>query len=304
MNKNNKLPTYLKELEDESIFIIREAVAVAENPVMLYSIGKDSNVLLHLLLKAFAPVVPPVLLLHVDTTWKFKEMIKFRDNVAQKHNLKLQVYINQEGVKERINPFEHGSKHHTHIMKTEALKQALNKYKFDYILLGARRDEEKSRAKERIFSIRNNFHTWDPKNQQPEFGWLFNTRLKQGFSSRVSPLSNWSEYDIWDYILYENIDLPELYFSKKRPVVEIDNMLIMADDDRIPNKYKEKIYYEQIRFRTLGCYPLTGAIRSSANTFQDIITELRESNFSERQGRLIDQDSSSSMEQKKKMGYF
>lgn len=298
------IPKYLQELEDEAIFIIRESVAVSENPVVLYSIGKDSNVILRLLFKAFAPAIPPVSLLHIDTTWKFKEMIKFRDYIAQKYKLNLYVHTNQAGIDQNINPFVHGSKFHTHLMKTEALKQALDKYKFDHIILGTRRDEEKSRAKERIFSIRNRFHVWDPKNQQSEFGWLFNTRLPQGFSARISPISNWTESDIWEYILYEDIELPELYFAKERPVVEIDGMLIMADDDRIPVKDQSKITYEKVRFRTLGCYPLTAAIRSQATSIKEIIEELRLSCDSERQGRLIDKDSMSSMEQKKKMGYF
>jgi sulfate adenylyltransferase subunit 2 len=298
------IPKYLQELEDEAIFIIRETVAVAENPVLLYSIGKDSNVILKLLFKAFAPATPPVSLLHIDTTWKFKEMIKFRDYIEQKYKLKLYVHINQSGVDMNINPFVHGSKFHTNLMKTEALKQALDKYKFDHIILGSRRDEEKSRAKERIFSVRNRFHVWDPKNQQPEFGWLFNTRLPQGFTVRISPIANWTEYDVWNYILYENIEIPELYFSKERPVVEVDGMLIMVDDDRMSIDDKTAIRHERVRFRTLGCYPLTGAIRSEAQTVQEIIEELRISRDSERQGRLIDQDSTSSMEQKKKMGYF
>lgn len=298
------LPHYLKELEDEAIFIIREAVAVAENPVLLYSIGKDSSVLLHLLLKAFAPATPPVPLLHVDTTWKFKEMIAFRDATAKKHGLTLHVHTNQAGVDAGINPFDHGSKKHTHIMKTDALKQALDKWKFDFIMIGARRDEEKSRAKERVFSTRNKFHAWDPKNQQPEFSWLFNTRLEQGHSARVSPLSNWTERDIWEYILYEHIDLVPLYFAKERPIVERDNMMIMVDDERLPLQEGEKPHMRKIRFRTLGCYPLTAAMDSDADTLEAIVEELRLSKHSERQGRLIDKDSASAMEQKKKMGYF
>ena len=298
----SNLPNYLQELEDEAIYIIREAIAVAENPVLLYSIGKDSSVLLHLLLKAFAPAKPPVPLLHVDTTWKFKEMIQFRDDTIKKHGLKLDVHINQDGVEEGIGPFSHGSRHHTHVMKTLGLKQALDQHKYDFILIGARRDEEKSRAKERVFSTRNKFHAWDPKNQQPEFGWLFNTRLPQGFSSRVAPLSNWTEQDIWEYILHEKIDLVPLYFAKKRPVFEQNGMLIMADDDRIPEGVE--IQQKTIRFRTLGCYPLTGAIESEATNLQEIVDELAASKHSERQGRLIDKDSSASMEQKKKMGYF
>ena len=298
------LPLYLQELEDEAMFIIREAIAVAENPVMLYSIGKDSGVLLHLTLKAFAPAKPPVPLLHVDTTFKFKEMIAFRNNIAKKHGLTLHVHTNQQGVAENMNPFDYGSRHYTHVMKTDALKQALDEHKFDFILIGARRDEEKSRAKERIFSTRNRFHAWDPKNQQPEFSWLFNTRLPQGFSSRVSPLSNWTEQDIWEYILHEQIELVPLYFAKERPVVERDGMLIMVDDERLPIDKDHPPQMKKVRFRTLGCYPLTAAMESEAETLEDIVEELRMSKYSERQGRLIDKDSAASMEQKKKMGYF
>jgi sulfate adenylyltransferase subunit 2 len=300
----SKLPNYLQELEDEAIFIIREAVAVAEDPVLLYSIGKDSSVLLHLLLKAFAPAKPPVPMLHVDTTFKFKEMIEFRNRIAAQYGLTLHVYTNEEGVKENMNPFDHGSQHYTNVMKTDALKQALDKYKFDYILIGARRDEEKSRAKERVFSVRNRFHAWDPKNQQPEFGWLYNTRLPQGSSSRVSPLSNWTEMDIWEYILHEQIELVPLYFAKERPVVERDGMTIMVDDDRLPIDDPSEVQHKKIRFRTLGCYPLTAAMESEAETLAEIVEELRASKHSERQGRLIDKDSSASMEEKKKMGYF
>ena len=301
---SKSLPLYLQELEDEAIFIIREAIAVAENPVLLYSIGKDSSVLLHLLLKAFAPAKPPVPLLHVDTTWKFKEMIEFRDRIAEQHGLQLIVHTNPDGVEEGINPFDHGSKHYTNVMKTDGLKQVLDKHKFDYILIGARRDEEKSRAKERIFSTRNRFHAWDPKNQQSEFGWLFNTRLPQGFSSRVSPLSNWTEQDIWEYILHEQIELVSLYFAKEQPVVERDGMLIRVDDDRLPIEDESEIQNRKVRFRTLGCYPLTAAMPSEAETLEEIVAELLESKESERQGRLIDKDSASAMEQKKKMGYF
>lgn len=301
---SKSLPLYLQELEDEAIFIIREAIAVAENPVLLYSIGKDSSVLLHLLLKAFAPAKPPVPLLHVDTTWKFKEMIEFRDRIVEQHGLQLIVHTNPDGVEEGINPFDHGSKHYTNVMKTDGLKQVLDKHKFDYILIGARRDEEKSRAKERIFSTRNRFHAWDPKNQQSEFGWLFNTRLPQGFSSRVSPLSNWTEQDIWEYILHEQIELVSLYFAKEQPVIERDGMLIRVDDDRLPIEDKSEIQNRKVRFRTLGCYPLTAAMPSEAETLEEIVAELLESKESERQGRLIDKDSASAMEQKKKMGYF
>ncbi len=298
------LPSYLQELEDEAIYIIREAIAVAENPVFLYSIGKDSSVLLHLLMKAFAPAIPPVPLLHVDTTWKFKEMIAFRDRVAKEKGLQLIVHSNPDGIEEGVNPFDHGSKHYTNVMKTDGLKQALDQHKFDYILIGARRDEEKSRAKERIFSTRNRFHAWDPKNQQPEFGWLFNTRLPQGFSSRVSPLSNWTEQDVWEYILHEQIELVSLYFAKEQPVVERDGMLIRVDDDRLPIEDKSEIQNRKVRFRTLGCYPLTAAMPSDAETLEEIVQELLESKDSERQGRLIDKDSAAAMEQKKKMGYF
>jgi len=300
----SKLPLYLQELENEAIYIIREAIAAAENPVFLYSIGKDSSVLLHLVLKAFAPAKPPVPLLHVDTTWKFKEMIKFRDETVAKHGLKLYVHTNKKGIDEGVGPFTHGSRQHTHIMKTEALKQALDKYKFDSILIGARRDEEKSRAKERIFSTRNRFHAWDPKNQQPEFSWLFNTRLPQGFSNRVSPLSNWTEHDIWDYILHERIELVPLYFAKERPVANYEGQMILVDDDRMPLEESSRIQQKKIRFRTLGCYPLTVAMESDAETLEDIVIELRNTKNSERAGRLIDQDASASMEQKKKMGYF
>ena len=300
----SKLPQYLQELEDEAIFIIREAIAVAENPVLLYSIGKDSSVLLHLMLKAFAPAKPPVPMLHVDTTFKFKEMIEFRDNTAKKHGLKLHVHTNQEGVEENINPFDHGSQHYTNVMKTDALKQALDHHQFDYILIGARRDEEKSRAKERVFSTRNRFHAWDPKNQQPEFGWLYNTRLPQGSSSRVAPISNWTEQDVWEYILHEQIELVPLYFAKERPVVERDGMTIMVDDERLPIDDQTDVQNKKIRFRTLGCYPLTAAMESEAETLEEIVDELLQSKHSERQGRLIDKDSAASMEEKKKMGYF
>lgn len=300
----SKLPQYLQELEDEAIFIIREAIAVAENPVLLYSIGKDSSVLLHLMLKAFAPAKPPVPMLHVDTTFKFKEMIEFRDNTAKKHGLKLHVHTNQDGVEENINPFDHGSQHYTNVMKTDALKQALDHHQFDYILIGARRDEEKSRAKERVFSTRNRFHAWDPKNQQPEFGWLYNTRLPQGSSSRVAPISNWTEQDVWEYILHEQIELVPLYFAKERPVVERDGMTIMVDDERLPIDDPTDVQNKKIRFRTLGCYPLTAAMESEAETLEEIVDELLQSKHSERQGRLIDKDSAASMEEKKKMGYF
>ena len=271
--------------------------------LLLYSIGKDSSVLLHLLLKAFYPITPPVPLLHVDTRWKFKEMIEFRDKTIQHHGLNLHVHINPQGIADNISPIDHGSQMHTHIMKTEALKQVLNEKKYDFIFIGGRRDEEKSRAKERIFSLRNRFHAWDPKNQRPEFGWLFNTRLPQYHTMRVSPLSNWTEFDIWSYIAAENIDVVPLYFAQKRPVVLRDGAWIMVDDDRFPHD-PDEIHYKMVRFRTLGCYPLTGAIESEATNLDDILHELQNNHLSERQGRLIDNDQSASMEKKKKMGYF
>lgn len=300
----NTLSPHLQALEDESIYIIREAVSAAERPAMLYSIGKDSSVMLHLLLKAFYPVKPPVPLLHVDTTFKFREMISFRDATAKKHGLTLHVHTNPKGIEENINPFDHGSRLYTHTMKTEALKQALDQFQFDFIFIGARRDEEKSRAKERVFSLRNRFHAWDPKNQRPEFGWLYNTRLPQKHSMRVSPLSNWTEYDVWQYIAAENIPVVPLYFAKERPIVERDGALIMVDDDRLPIEENEIIQNRLVRFRTLGCYPLTGAIESTAKDLNDIIAELKTSTASERQGRLIDNDQSASMEKKKRAGYF
>ncbi|MEM6602760.1 MAG: sulfate adenylyltransferase subunit CysD [Pseudomonadota bacterium] len=297
------LSPHLQALEDEGIFIIREALAQAENPVLLYSIGKDSAVLLHLAMKAYYPAKPPIRLLHVDTRWKFREMIRFRTEIAQKTGLDLIVHINPRGVAEDINPIKDGSRTHTHIMKTEGLKQILDQEKFDMIFIGARRDEEKSRAKERVFSVRNRFHAWDPKNQRPEFGYMFNTRLPQGYSVRVSPLSNWTEFDIWDYIQCENIPVVPLYFAKERPTVIRDNTIIMVDDERLPVEEGE-IVQRKIRFRTLGCYPLTGAILSDASSVADIVEELRASKDSERQGRLIDKDARGSMEQKKKEGYF
>lgn len=299
----SKLSAHLQELEDESIFIIREAVAASKNPAMLYSVGKDSSVMLHLLMKAFYPAKPPVPLLHVDTTWKFKEMIAFRDATAKKKGLELVVHTNQDGVRDNINPFEHGSDY-TRIMKTEGLKQLLNKHRFDFIFIGARRDEERSRAKERVFSLRNAEHMWDPERQRPEFRNLYNTRLKEGESMRVSPLSNWTEYDVWRYIAAENIDVVPLYFAKPRPVVERGGTLIMVDDERLPLESAEEPQNRTIRFRTLGCYPLTGAIESQATSLDDIIRELEESEFSERQGRLIDRDAGASMEKKKRAGYF
>ena len=296
--------SHLKRLEAESIHIIREVAAEFQNPVMLYSIGKDSSVMLHLAMKAFYPAKPPFPLLHVDTTWKFREMIEFRDETAKRLGLNLIVYINEDGVRRGINPFDSGSSLHTQVMKTEALKQALDKYKFDAAFGGARRDEEKSRAKERIFSFRTATHAWDPKNQRPELWRVYNTRVNKGESIRVFPLSNWTELDIWQYVLSEEIPIVPLYFAKSRPVVERDGMLIMVDDDRMKLKDGEKIENRLVRFRTLGCYPLTGAIESSAATLEEIVTEMFTARTSERQGRLIDHDEKASMEKKKKEGYF
>jgi sulfate adenylyltransferase subunit 2 len=283
---------------------MREVAAEFRNPVMLYSIGKDSSVMLHLAMKAFYPAKPPFPLLHVDTTWKFREMIKFRDETAKRLGLNLLVHINQDGLKRGINPFDSGSSLHTQVMKTESLKQALDKYGFDAAFGGARRDEEKSRAKERIFSFRTATHAWDPKNQRPELWRVYNTRVAKGESIRVFPLSNWTELDIWQYILAENIPIVPLYFAAKRPVVERDGMLMMVDDDRMKLKPGEKIEDRLVRFRTLGCYPLTGAIESPAATLEDIVSEMLTARTSERQGRLIDHDEKSSMEKKKKEGYF
>lgn len=294
----------LRRLEAESIHIIREVAAEFSNPVMLYSIGKDSGVMLHLAMKAFYPSKPPFPLLHVDTTWKFKDMITFRDETAKRLGLDLLVHTNPEGLEKGIGPFSHGSSVHTHVMKTEALKQALDKYGFDAAFGGARRDEEKSRAKERVFSFRNAHHGWDPKNQRPELWNLYNARVAKGESIRAFPLSNWTELDIWQYILTENIPMVPLYFAKKRPVVERDGMLIMADDDRLVLQPGEKIEEKMIRFRTLGCYPLTGAIESDAATLPEIVKEMLIARTSERQGRLIDKDESASMEKKKREGYF
>lgn len=300
----SKLTPHLQYLEDEAVTIIREAVAAATRPVFLYSIGKDSSVLLHVLLKAYYPAKPPVDLLHVDTRWKFRDMIAFRDKIVQKTGLKLHVYSNPRGAAEDINPFVHGSRVHTQIMKTDALKQALDQYKFDFIFIGARRDEEKSRAKERIFSLRNRFHAWDPKNQRSEFGLLFNTRLPQFHSMRVAPLSNWTEYDVWDYIARESIEVVPLYFAAKRPVVKRDGTWLLVDDDRFVMQDGEIVEQRQVRFRTLGCYPLTGAIESEAATMDAMLTELEDQRQSERMGRLIDQDPTASMERKKRQGYF
>ena len=296
--------SHLKRLEAESIHIIREVAAEFRNPVMLYSIGKDSSVMLHLAMKAFYPGKPPFPLLHVDTTWKFREMIKFRDETAARLGLKLIVHINEDGVRRGINPFDSGSSLHTQVMKTEALKQALDKYGFDAAFGGARRDEEKSRAKERVFSFRNESHAWDPKNQRPELWRVYNTRVRPGESIRVFPLSNWTELDIWQYVMMENIPIVPLYFAKPRPVVERDGTLIMVDDERMKLRGGEKVQEKLVRFRTLGCYPLTGAIESSADTLEAIVTEMFTARTSERQGRLIDSDENASMEKKKKEGYF
>ncbi|MEP0522298.1 MAG: sulfate adenylyltransferase subunit CysD [Hyphomicrobiales bacterium] len=296
--------SHLKHLEAEAIHIFREVAASFEKPVMLYSIGKDSSVLLHLAMKAFYPAKPPFPFLHVDTTWKFQEMVKFRDETAKRLGIDLIVHINQEGVDQGINPFDHGSNTHTHIMKTTSLRQALDKYGFDAAFGGARRDEEKSRAKERIFSFRDAQHGWDPKNQRPEMWKIFNTRVSKGESIRVFPISNWTELDIWQYILLEEIPIVPLYFAKKRPVVERDGMLIMKDDERMVLKPGEATTDQMVRFRTLGCYPLTGAIESDANTLEAIVSEMLIARTSERQGRLIDRDEAGSMEKKKREGYF
>ncbi|WP_257605517.1 sulfate adenylyltransferase subunit CysD [Pseudomonas fluorescens] len=296
--------THLQWLEAESIQIIREVVAECENPVMLYSIGKDSAVMLHLAMKAFAPGKPPFPLLHVDTTWKFCEMIAFRDQTAERLGLELLVHINPEGVEKAIDPFIHGSALHTDVWKTQGLKQALDHYGFDAAFGGARRDEEKSRAKERVFSLRSEQHRWDPKQQRPELWRLYNTRKRKGESLRVFPLSNWTELDIWQYIYLEQIPIVPLYFAKERPVVRRDGTLIMVDDERLPLRPGETPELRKVRFRTLGCYPLTGAIDSDADNLPAIISEMLVSRTSERQGRLIDSDSAGSMEKKKQEGYF
>ncbi|ACE83283.1 sulfate adenylyltransferase subunit CysD [Cellvibrio japonicus] len=296
--------THLKQLEAESIHIIREVAAEFDNPVMLYSIGKDSAVMMHLTMKAFYPGKPPFPLLHVDTTWKFREMIEFRDHRVKELGWDLIVHINQDGVDMGIGPFTHGSAKHTDVMKTQALKQALNKYGFDAAFGGARRDEEKSRAKERVYSFRDRNHRWDPKNQRPELWNIYNGRVDKGESIRVFPLSNWTELDIWQYIHLESIPIVPLYFAAKRPVVERDGVLIMVDDDRMPIGPDEKIEEKMVRFRTLGCYPLTGAVESEAATLPDIIQEMLLTTTSERQGRVIDHDSAGSMEKKKQEGYF
>jgi sulfate adenylyltransferase subunit 2 len=296
--------THLQRLEAESIQIMREVVAVAENPVMLYSIGKDSAVMLHLAMKAFYPAKPPFPLLHVDTTWKFREMYAFRDRMTKELGLDLLVHVNPDAVERGINPFVHGSAVHTDIWKTEGLKQALDKYGFDAAFGGARRDEEKSRAKERVFSFRSAQHRWDPKNQRPELWHLYNAQKQRGESIRVFPLSNWTELDVWLYIYLEGIPIVPLYFAAKRPVVERDGTLIMVDDERMPLEPGELPMQKQVRFRTLGCFPLTGAVESSADSLPAIIQEMLLTRTSERQGRVIDHDSSGSMEKKKQEGYF
>ncbi|MEY3668111.1 MAG: hypothetical protein RL572_1651 [Pseudomonadota bacterium] len=295
--------THLKQLEAESIHIIREVAAEFDNPVMLYSIGKDSAVMLHLAIKAFYPGKPPFPLLHVDTTWKFREMIEFRDRHVKELGLDLIVHINQEGVDAGIGPFTHGSEKHTDVMKTQALRQALNKYRFDAAFGGARRDEEKSRAKERVFSFRDKNHGWDPKNQRPELWNIYNCKVNKGESIRVFPLSNWTELDIWQYIYLNNIEIVPLYFAKVRPVVHMDGVDIMVDDERMPLEGR-KVENKMVRFRTLGCYPLTGAVESTAATLPEIIQEMLLTTTSERQGRLIDSDKAGSMEDKKRKGYF
>ncbi len=296
--------THLKELEAESIHIIREVAAEFENPVMLYSIGKDSSVMLRLAQKAFAPGKIPFPLMHVDTTWKFREMIAYRENLKKELNLNLIVWKNQDGIDQNINPFDHGSETHTRIMKTDGLKQALNHHKFDAAFGGARRDEEKSRAKERIYSFRDNNHQWDPKNQRPELWNLYNSKINKGESIRVFPISNWTELDVWLYIQLEKIPIVPLYYAAVRPVVERDGVLILVDDERLPLKPGEKPMMKKVRFRTLGCYPLTGAVESEADTLQKIVQEMLLATSSEREGRVIDFDGAASMEEKKRDGYF
>lgn len=295
--------SHLDELEAEAIYIIREVAAECEKPVMLYSIGKDSSVMLHLAMKAFYPENPPFPFLHVNTTWKFHEMIEFRDRIAKEKGIEMLEYINQDGVKQGINPFDHGSAY-TDIMKTQALKQALDKYGFTAAFGGGRRDEEKSRAKERIFSFRNENHAWDPKNQRPEMWKLYNSRIKKGQEVRVFPLSNWTEKDIWQYIKRENIEIPSLYFAKERPVVYRDGNIIMVDDDRMKLRPGEKIQMKSVRFRTLGCYPLTGGVESTADTLDEIIDETLSAVSSERTTRVIDNEAAGSMERRKREGYF
>jgi sulfate adenylyltransferase subunit 2 len=301
---NNETLSHLDRLEAESIHILREVAAEFRNPVMLYSIGKDSSVLLHLLMKAFHPARPPIPLLHVDTTWKFREMIAFRDQITARYNVDLRVHINQDGVRQGIGPFSHGATVHTDVMKTQALKQALDAGRYDAAIGGARRDEEKSRAKERVFSFRSAQHRWDPKNQRPELWNLYNTRIQAGESVRVFPMSNWTELDVWLYIFRENIPVVPLYFAKERPVVERDGSLLMVDDERMPLKDGETPMLKRVRFRTLGCYPLTGGFESDADTLEAIIGEMLVARTSERQGRMIDHDPSASMEKKKQEGYF
>lgn len=295
--------SHLDELEAEAIYIIREVAAECEKPVMLYSIGKDSSVMLHLAMKAFYPEKPPFPFLHVNTTWKFHEMIEFRDRIAKEKGIEMLEYINQDGVKQGINPFDHGSAY-TDIMKTQALKQALDKYGFTAAFGGGRRDEEKSRAKERIFSFRNESHAWDPKNQRPEMWKLYNSRIKKDQEVRVFPLSNWTEKDIWQYIKRENIEIPSLYFAKERPVVYRDGNIIMVDDDRMKLRPGEKIQMKSVRFRTLGCYPLTGGVESTADTLDGIIDETLSAVSSERTTRVIDNEAAGSMERRKREGYF
>jgi sulfate adenylyltransferase subunit 2 len=304
LTQTNLLSTHLRRLEAEAIGILREVAAEFRNPVLMYSIGKDSSVLLHLALKAFYPARPPFPVLHIDTTWKFREMIAFRDALPARLGIELIVHTNQEGLRRGINPIASGSSLHTQVMKTEALKQALDKFQFDAAIGGARRDEEKSRAKERIFSFRGPGHTWDPRHQRPELWHIFNTRLRPGESMRVFPISNWTELDVWQYIVAENIELVPLYFAKDRPVVRRGGVWIMVDDDRLPLEPGETPEMRQVRFRTLGCYPLSGAIESAAATTQEIVDELQQARQSERQGRLIDADEEASMERKKREGYF
>jgi len=296
--------SHLDRLEAESIHILREVAAEFRNPVLLYSVGKDSSVLLHLLLKAFAPAIPPIPLLHVDTRWKFREMIAFRDRRAAETGVELRVHVNPEGIAQDIGPVSHGASVHTEVMKSQGLKQALEKWKFDAAIGGARRDEEKSRAKERVFSFRNEHHRWDPKRQRPELWNLYNARVRSGESVRVFPLSNWTELDVWLYIYREKIPVVPLYFAAERPVVERDGSLIMVDDERLPLHPGEVPQRRRVRFRTLGCYPLTGAIESSADTLEAIVGEMLTARTSERQGRLIDRDEAGSMEKKKREGYF
>ncbi|MFN9094193.1 MAG: sulfate adenylyltransferase subunit CysD [Alphaproteobacteria bacterium] len=304
MPEKQRLPLHLARLEAEAIGILREGAAAFRRPVMLYSIGKDSSVLLHLALKAFFPGKPPFPLLHIDTTWKFKEMIRFRDGMAERLGLELLVHTNQEGLARGINPIASGSALHTQVMKTEALRQALDRYGFDAAFGGARRDEEKSRAKERVFSFRGPGHVWDPRAQRPELWSLFNTRIHQGGSMRIFPLSNWTEYDVWDYIAAEEIPVVPLYFAAPRPVVRRAGTWIMLDDERLPLEQGETPETRMVRFRTLGCYPLSGAVESTAATLADIISEMRAARSSEREGRLIDNDTDASMERKKREGYF